>query len=200
MRLLVRASTVRAPVITPPQPKIYALSSEGERDTVRAADPEGGIAAVDLEGEASSAILLYFNSDVEAEASRAGSLILARSLEGESDLAAPSLTAPTGYAYNRIMVVERQADLATGTFTNHVLRGQITATWLKQSNLSGGRIRHAQCYDLIFETLDATLVRLDHEIESYDGTGGVLQFALRVPSWVAKTDQFRCRIRYGADL
>ena len=200
MRLLVRASTVRAPTITPPGRRVYALSFEGERDVARADDPEGGIAAVDLEGEAASAIILYFNNDVEAEADRGAPGIQALSREGETDVAAPSLTTPTSYAFNRIEVVERQSDLASGAFANHVVRGLLSGTWLKQSSISGGRIRHPQAYDLIFETLDATPVRLDHEIESYDGTAGELQVAVRLPSWVAQTDQFRCRIRYGADL
>lgn len=199
MRLLVRASTLRAPPITPPGSRVTAYSAEGERDFAFADDPEGGLTARDREGEASSATILYLLVDREGEADRIGALISALSREGEADVAAPSLTAPTGYAFNRTAVVERQADLATGTFTNHVLRGLISDNWLKQV-ASGGRIRHPSCYDLIFETLDPTPVRLDHEIESYDGTSGLFQVAIRLPSWVARTDQFRFRIRYSASL
>ena len=121
----------------------------------------------------------------------------ARGTDGDRGSAVP--TPAVDYAYSRTLVVERQNDLTAGTIANHVLRFSLTDTWLKQSNLTGGRIRSVNAYDLIFETLASA--RLDHEIEAYDGTAGVAYFAVRVPSWAFAVDPpFRFRVRYGATL
>ena len=200
MRLLVRASTIRAPTTAPPEPKIYFF---GQQITTARCSFDTDGSAVRATGQQLT--------DAECTFSvwqAATQLTVARARFRIDFLAEQIATArctfvatgAIGYAYNRILVMERQADLASGAFPNSVLRGRIQADWLKQSNLSGGRIRHAQCYDLIFETLDATPVRLNHEIESYDGTNGALQFAMRIPSWTAQTTQYRFRARYGADL
>jgi hypothetical protein len=200
MRLLVRASTIRAPTTAPPEPKVYFLGRQGTSGRISFVLSGGELRAVGSQGTGGRfAFQVAQNGRQGTRGSiRFGIQFLAE--QGTAGRVTFQATQAVGYAFNRIIVVERQADLASGTFTNAVLRSQITATWLKQSNLTGGRIRHAQCYDLIFETLDATPVRLDHEIESYDGTNGVLQVAIRIPSWVAQTDQYRFRARYGADL
>jgi hypothetical protein len=124
--------------------------------------------------------------------------IRARGASGDTGRATGS--AAIAYAYTRTIVVERMADpnLAALTATNYVLSLALTDTWLKQSSLTGGRIRHDSAYDLIFET--ATSVRLDHEIDAYDGTAGRGDFRIRLPSWAVTTDQFILRVRYGADL
>jgi hypothetical protein len=123
--------------------------------------------------------------------------IRARGTTGDTGRATGS--AAIAYAYTRTIVVERMNnDLAAATPANYVLSLALTATWLKQSNLTGGRIRHASAYDLIFET--EASVRLDHEIDAYDGTAGRGDFRIRLPSWAVTTDQFILRVRYGADL
>jgi len=200
MRILVRASTIRAPVLTPPSSRVYAYSREAEGDIASAADVDGGLSALSREGEATRGTVLYFLSDVEGETSRAAARISVLDREGEAGFAAPGGGGPSQYAFYRTEIVASQSDLAAGAFVDHVVRGSWQGDWLKQSNLTGGRIRHASCYDLIFETLDAVPVRLDHEIESYNGTTGTLQYALRLPSWDPQTAQFRARIRYGAAL
>lgn len=200
MRLLVRASTIRAPTTAPPEPKIYFFGRQSTSGGVTFVTSDGEMRAVGRQGTGGS---FAFSIGLGNGQGTRGSIRFGIAFLGEQDTAGRvtfTATAAVGYAYNRIEVVERQADLASGAFANHVVRSRLEGTWLKQSSLTGGRIRHPQAYDLIFETLDATPVRLDHEIESYDGTNGVLQYALRIPSWVAQTDQFRCRIRYGADL
>jgi hypothetical protein len=200
MRLLVRASTIRAPTTTPPQPKIYFFGRQGTNGAATFVTSDGEVRAVGRQGTTGS--FAFAIAGAGSQGTR-GYVRFGIQFLGEQNTAARvtfTATVVVGYAYNRIEVIERQADLAAGTFTNHVLRGRLEGNWLKQSSLTGGRIRHPSCYDLIFETLDATPVRLDHEIESYDGTNGVLQYALRIPSWVPQTAQYRLRIRYGADL
>jgi hypothetical protein len=200
MRLLVRASTIRAPTTAPPEPKIYFIGRQGTSGRASFVLSDGEVRAVGSQGTGGSSAFSVAQNGTQGTR---GYVRFGIQFLGEQNTAGRvtfQATAAVGYAHNRILVMERQADLASGAFANHVLRGQITATWLKQSNLTGGRIRHPQCYDLIFETLDATPVRLDHEIESYDGTNGVLQVAIRVLSWTAQTAQYLFRARYGADL
>lgn len=200
MRLLVRASTIRAPTTAPPEPKVYHFGQQTTRSYCSFVTDGSAMRATGRQLTDSGCTFSVWQSTTQRTVSRARFRI--EFLAEQLTIARCTFvaTAAIGYAYNRILVMERQADLASGAFPNSVLRGRIEAAWLKQSNLTGGRIRHAQCYDLIFETLDATPVRLNHEIESYDGTNGVLQVAIRVPSWTAQTDQYRFRARYGADL
>ena len=201
MRLLVRASTVRAPSLTPPAPKIYFYGQQATAGSVTFVTSDGLIRAAGSQPTGGGFAFYVPLNGLQSTAGRVAFRIL---FQGSQDVIGHctfTTGSPfTGYAYNRIEVVERQSDLTAGAFANHVLRGRLSGTWLKQTSLSGGRIQNVNCYDLIFETLDATPVRLDHEIEAYDGTAGTLDFALRLPSWVAATDQFRCRIRYGAAL
>jgi hypothetical protein len=120
-----------------------------------------------------------------------------RALGRDGDTGRATWQGVIAYAYTRTIVVERM-DLAAATSANYVLSLALTDTWLKQSNLTGGRIRHDSAYDLIFETESS--VRLDHEIDAYDGTAGRGDFRIRLPSWAVTTDQFILRVRYGADL
>lgn len=200
MRLLIRASTVRAPTLTPPAAKVYYYGRQGTRGYCSLVTSDGEMRATGQQGTTGRCTFAVWRTATQGTAGRCTFRIQFLGSQGTQGrctfTSAPSFT---GYAYNRNVVVERQTDLAGGAFPNHVLRGRLSGTWLKQAAL-GGRIQNANCYDLIFETLDATPVRLDHEIETYDGTVGTLDFALRLPSWVAATDQFRCRIRYGAAL
>lgn len=200
MRLLIRASTIRAPTTAPPEPKIYFFSQQRTESRCSFVTDGSAVRAVGQQLTDSECTFDVWRATTQRTVSRARFRIEFLAEQITTSRCTFVATAAIGYAYNRILVMERQADLASGAFPNSVLRGRIQADWLKQSNLSGGRIRHAQCYDLIFETLDATPVRLNHEIESYDGTNGALQFAMRIPSWTAQTTQYRFRARYGADL
>ena len=201
MRLLVRASTVRAPSITPPEPKIYQYGRQATRAYCSFVTSGGDMRATGQQG--TSARCSFDVWPTTTQGTRGRCTFRIQHLASQGTIAHCTFTTGspfTGYAYDRIELIARQDDLATGAFANHVVRGRLSGAWLKQSSLTGGRIQNALCYDLIFETVDTVPVRLDHEIEAYDGTAGTLQFALRLPSWTAKTDQFLCRIRYGAAL
>lgn len=201
MRLLVRASTVRAPSLTPPAPKIYFYGQQATAGSVTFVTSDGLIRAG---GSQETGGGFAFYVPLNGMQSTAGRVAFRIQFQGSQDAIGHctfSTGSPfTGYAYDRIELIERQDDLATGAFANHVVRGRLSGAWLKQASLAGGRIQNALCYDLIFQTIDTVPVRLDHEIEAYDGTAGTLDFALRLPSWVAASDQYRCRIRYGAAL
>ena len=201
MRLFVRASTIRAPTVTPPAAKVYFYGRQGTGGSATFVTSDGVLRAAGRQGTSGRFAFYVPLNGRQGTAGRSAFRIQFLGSQGTVGRSTFTIGSPfTGYAYNRIEVVERQADLTAGAFTNHVLRSRLSGTWLKQAALTGGRIRSALCYDLIFETLDTVPVRLDHEIEAYDGTAGTLDFALRLPSWVAATDQFRCRIRYGAAL
>jgi len=51
---------------------------------------------------------------------------------------------------------------------------------------SGGNVQHANGYDIVFT--DNTGVRLDHEIETYDGVNGVFKAWVRIPSLSSSAD------------
>lgn len=194
MRLLVRASTIRTPTTNPPRPRIFALGRQGTRGS---AQPQAtaGLEAIGRQDTAGTATYLKVRPALQGTRGRATALIRAYGSQGSNG----SATANTlvGYQYARIEVAERHEDLTAATFNNYVARWFLSGTWLK-SAANGGRIQSATAYDLIFELLDGT--RLDHEIESYDGTAGELYVAIRFPTWATTTDQFKLRCRYGATL
>lgn len=234
MRLLVRATTIRAPA-GPGQPRIYGIGQDRDSGGATAAivavltaygfDEDTGYATVEnlstdtaigLDRDRGSARFLPnggINYGRDSDRGYATHLLVQRGTDSDRGRAAPGFrargtdgdtgraTASTGgvvYAYSRTLVVERQNDLTAETTTNYVLQLQLTDAWLKQSSLTGGRIRHVSAYDLVFETTAAA--RLDHEIEAYDGTAGTGIFAILMPSWALAVNQFIFRVRYGADL
>lgn len=101
----------------------------------------------------------------------------------------------TSYQYSTTFVLAAQSDLPAQTINNYVLRTHLEGTWLKKQPT--GRLFSSVGWDLIFETLDNPPVRLDHELEAYDGTAGTLDVNVRVPSY--RTDQqYIFRARYGS--
>lgn len=195
MRLLVRASTVRSPSLSPPQPRIYGIGLQGTSGRATAAALGGG-EALGYQGTAGSAQALMVRSGEQGTSGSAKPFIRAFGRQGTA-----GFTTADGqivYAYDRALVDERHEDLTASTIANYVQRFRLQGDWLK-STANGGRIRHASAFDLIFETIATPAVRLNHEIESYDGTAGELWAVVRVPSWVT-TDQFKWRVKLGADL
>lgn len=196
MRLLVRASTVRAPTVSPPHPRVYGVGLDRDRATATAAPTDSSSEARGRDRDRGTAQPQLVRPAQDGDRGRATPLV--RGLGQDKDRAtATAANAPIGYAYATSLVAERHDDLAAATITNHVLRLHLTQTWLK-AVASGGHVQSASAYDLIFETTAA--VRLDHEIESYSATIGDLWVAIRLPSWAVTTDQFLFRARYGAAL
>lgn len=195
MRLLVRASTIRAPTLNPPRPRIFGIGLD--RDTARAtAAAVTGNEARGQDADTASAQPLL--ARVAYDADRARAIPLIRGIGRDSDRATATPGVAVNYVYNQTFILERHEDLAAATFTDYPARIRLSGAWLKQSNLTGGRIRSASAYDVIFDLPDGT--RLDHEIESYDGTAGEMWVAIREPSWAAASAQFIFRVRYGASL
>ena len=111
---------------------------------------------------------------------------------------AVSVTAPAvptyanGFRYRRRIVVPAQTGV-TETATDFVLLVRESGTWLKPV-ASGGRVQHAQAFDLRFELENGT--KLDHELERYDAAAGSLLAWVRVPSWQLSS-QLRLVLYYG---
>ena len=106
---------------------------------------------------------------------------------------APALpTYANGYRYRRRIVVPPQTTAAE-TATDFVLLVQESGGWLK-SAVAGGRIEHAQGFDLRFELENGT--KLDHEVERYGAGNGTLISWVRIPSWSIRT-QLRLYLYYG---
>ena len=84
-----------------------------------------------------------------------------------------------GFRYRRRLAVPAQP-VASETAQDFVLLVRESGDWLRSAG-NGGRLESAQGFDLRFELADGT--KLDHEIERYDATTGVLVAWVRLPSW-----------------
>jgi hypothetical protein len=235
MRLLVRATTIRAPT-GPPLPRIYGLGRDRDSgsataspdlqlsasgndsdrgsaewtdpstETARGRDNDRGLATFLANGginygrdnDIGYATVRRVFPGTDNDRGRASARFGARGTDNDRGQATAS--SAIAYAWQRTMILERHDDLSANVMADYPYRFTLTGTWLKQSNLTGGRIQNANAYDLIFETTAATPVRLDHEIDSYDGTAGTIYVAVRIPSWNRTVDQYRFRMRYGATL
>ena len=116
-------------------------------------------------------------------------------VEAEVTLAVTAPVIPTyanGYRYRRRLVVPSQA-AGSEIATNFVLLVSESGDWLK-SAANGGKVQHAQGFDLRFELEDGT--KLDHEIERHDLAAGSLMAWVRLPN-IDLTSQTRLLLYYG---
>ncbi|MFZ1425973.1 MAG: DUF2341 domain-containing protein [Geminicoccaceae bacterium] len=101
--------------------------------------------------------------------------------EAEVTLAVTAPVIPSyanGYRYRRRLVVPPQA-AGSEIATNFALLVRESGNWLK-STANGGKVQHAQGFDLRFELEDGT--KLDHEVERHDLAAGSLLAWVRLPS------------------
>jgi hypothetical protein len=235
MRLLVRATTIRAPT-GPPLPRIYGLGrdrdsgsatatidlqlsasgNDSDRGSAEWSDPSTETAR-GRDNDRGSATFLFNSGASRGTDNDSGSATVRRVFPGtdndrgrasarfgargtDNDRGQATASNAIAYEWQRTLIIERQADVGADTMADYPFRFTLTGAWLKQANLTGGRIRNANALDLIVETTAATPVRLDHEIDSYDGTNGIIYLTVRIPSWNRTVDQVRIRLRYGATL
>jgi hypothetical protein len=235
MRLLVRATTIRAPT-GPPLPRIYGLGRDRDSGSATAQldlqlsasgnDNDRGSAewenpstetAIGRDRDTGAATFLFNSGASRGTDNDVGYATVRRVYPGtdndrgrasarfgakgaDNDRGQATASSAIAYEWQRTIGIERHTDVAAATVANYPYRFTLTGNWLKQVALTGGRIRNANAYDLIVETTAATPVRLDHEIDSYDGTNGVIYLAVRIPSWAWTADQARIRLRFGATL
>ena len=115
--------------------------------------------------------------------------------EGQVTVSVTAPAVPTyanGFRHRRRIVVPAQAT-APETATDFVLLVRESGNWLKPV-AAGGRVQHAQAFDLRFELENGT--KLDHEVERYDAATGSLIAWVRVPSWDLSS-QLRLVLYYG---
>ena len=195
MKILIRASNFRAPFGGGDQGAV-AYGLQGTGGTARPVATEGAEARGG-QGTTGSVQLQLVARVGQDTSGRAGARIRAIARQDTAGFA-QALTQQALYAHDRHLVLAAHTDQTTSVeIPDYVAQLRLAGDWLKQANLTGGRIRNANCWDLIFE--DLLGARLDHEIESYDGVNGVLFFNIRLPSW-NPLQQYRFRVRYGADI
>lgn len=71
--------------------------------------------------------------------------------------------------------------------TNFPMLFSGTYTWLK-TVANGGDVENASGFDIIFTSDSAGLVQLDHEIETYDASTGVVNFWVKIPTAATASD------------
>jgi hypothetical protein len=71
----------------------------------------------------------------------------------------------------------------------------LSGNWLKTTT-NGGHVYSSSGYDIIFRAFDG-VTQLDHEIEKYDGTNGVLVAWVRVPNLFQGNQNTTIYIYYG---
>ncbi|HWL67502.1 MAG TPA: DUF2341 domain-containing protein [Geminicoccus sp.] len=94
-----------------------------------------------------------------------------------------------GYRYRRRLVVPRTS-LTGGSLTDFPMLVELSGNWLKHKSASNGRLESPAGLDLRFETAPASGsgVKLDHEVEAYNGAAGTLRAWVRMPSLLTTAD------------
>jgi hypothetical protein len=93
-----------------------------------------------------------------------------------------SATAEAAFAYRKPLTIQGARVSGAPHTSFPVLISQVDPNLRTLAN--GGRVSSANGYDIAF-MLQSTGARLDHEIESYDGTTGTLVAWVRIPSLTA---------------
>jgi hypothetical protein len=197
MRLLIRASNFRAPII-PGGGSAFAYGLQETSGFARPSAAEGSEAR-GSQGTTGRAQFLLAARAGQGTTGRASPRFRANGRQDTGGFA-QATAGSTFYAFDRHMVLAAHPDLTASTLTNYVAQLRLEGTWLKQV-ANGGRIRNVDAFDLIFEdmTVPTAPARLDHENEEYDGVNGILFANIRIPSWVT-SQRFIFRARYSADI
>src|SRR6266404_4967302 len=85
-----------------------------------------------------------------------------------------------GYGYSRAITIDHRR-VANSDQANFPVLISATLPYLA-TVANGGHVQSTSGYDIIFTSDTAGLVRLDHEIESYDSVGGTAAFWVRIPT------------------
>lgn len=99
-----------------------------------------------------------------------------------------------GYARSRLIVIPADAVKTTSDITDYMLMVWEVGTWLKQTS-AGGRIQHANAWDIRFELADGTVLDIDPNFY-YNATAGELVVDVRVPI-VSRTNPTFVIMYYG---
>jgi YD repeat-containing protein len=87
--------------------------------------------------------------------------------------------ASTSYAYGRAVIIDYTKVPNADQADFPVL---VSGTYPELSSIANsGRVQHPSGYDIIFTSDPEGIIKLDHEIESYDPTTGTVAFWVRVP-------------------
>ena len=86
----------------------------------------------------------------------------------------------TKYSFSRTVTID-STKVGGSTLTNYPMLFSGTYTYLK-TVANGGQVKNANGYDIIFTSDAAGNTKLDHEIETYSATTGVVNFWVRIPS------------------
>ncbi len=91
-----------------------------------------------------------------------------------------------GWSYRRSVTIDHTKVSGASDLTNFPLMVTTTDAALK-TVANGGKVQHAQGYDIVFTNADGTTL-LSHEIEKYDATTGELVVWVKIPTLKVASD------------
>lgn len=190
MRIRIR-SGYRAP-FDDSEPGSIASGVQDTRGFARAAAPDGAEArgVQDTQGSAQP---LLVRPGVQDTSGRAAPQIAVRGVQDTTGRAtAGSAVVSAVFVYDYVLAPHD--DLTATTITNYVARLHFTGDQFKQAPT--GRVTNPDGWDIIVQTAGGA-ANLDHEIEFYDGTNGVLDLNFRIPSYATGT-AYPFRLKIGS--
>lgn len=190
MRIRIRSSNFRAPIVDGPDEPGFAFGSQDTTGRARATAATGG-EAYGVQDTSGSAQPLLLSSGIQDTTGRASARILAFGRQDTIGSAKASGTVTV--AYTKTHVLAAHPDLPTATLTDYTLQLHITDPDLRQA--PDGFVIHPQAWDLRVQLLEGTA--LDHELETYDGDSGEIDINIRIPSWVSNA-QYSFRLKFGS--
>lgn len=195
MRLRIRASNFRSPILQENTVKMTVVGSQGTTGAVTFVGGATGNADLDLHDRQDTAGSIQWRMLRPGLQDTSGRVSFKVQFYGAQDTAGSvTFAGQTLFAYYRTVVLAPQPDLAGETLPDFAAENLITGAWLR-TTANGGQVQNAQAWDVRFQTEAG--VDLDHEKLAYDGVSGSLRYALRVPSW-AIAQQYPHVVRYGA--
>lgn len=190
MRIRIR-SGYRAP-FDDSEPGSIAYGARDRTGSARAAAPDGAEArgVRDRRGSAQHLLVRVGLRDREGRASAQTGARGVRDRTGRAT--ASSATVSGVYVYDYVLAPHD--DLTAVTITDYVARLHFTGDQFKQAPT--GRVTNPDGWDIIVQTAGGA-ANLDHEIEFYDGTNGVLDLNFRIPSYATGT-AYPFRLKIGS--
>lgn len=190
MRIRIR-SGFRAPIDSE-EPGSSAYGLRDRTGSARAAAPDG-LEARGVRDRKGSAQPLLVRVGLRDRSGRVVTSVGVRGVRDRTGRAtAGSVVVTAVYTYDYVLAPH--PDLTTATINNYVARLRFTGEQFKLAPL--GRITNPEGWDVIVQTAGGA-ANLDHEIEFYDSTNGILELNFRIPAYVTNV-AYPFRLKLGS--
>lgn len=169
---------------------LTAYSVRDRTGSARAAAPEGA-EAYGIRDRSGSAQALLVRTGERDRTGRAIPRVLALGMRDRTGRATAASAASDVYLFTYVLAAH--TDLDATPIPDYVVRVRYQGNEFKQAPT--GRLTNADAWDLRVQLLDGT--NLDHEIEAYDATNGIIDLNWTITSYVPNA-QFPYRLKLGS--